>query len=123
MAIDCDEGWYKAKASGGGSCCVEVRIGSTTVGIRDSKYRGTLEQRPVIEVPLAEWRQCLASLAAQPGHFRGRHLVIERCRADRTEFRAGSTTLVFHDREVAAFLDGVANHEFHVVAEHGADLM
>ncbi|MBP2325468.1 hypothetical protein JOF56_005853 [Kibdelosporangium banguiense] len=57
-----DTGWFKSSYSGGGNeNCVEVRITSRAVSVRDSKNR----LQPGFTVGAAEWRTFLAKVGGQ----------------------------------------------------------
>ncbi|WP_243789494.1 DUF397 domain-containing protein [Saccharopolyspora gloriosae] len=59
-----DTGWFKSgKSSGGSDNCVEVRITTDEVGVRDSKERSG----PAFAFPLASWSAFLAD--AKAGRF------------------------------------------------------
>ncbi|WP_082870949.1 DUF397 domain-containing protein [Nocardia terpenica] len=56
--------WRKSSYSSNGENCVEVAHCEGAVFVRDSKYVGPLEDRPVIAVSDVDWELFIKSIAA-----------------------------------------------------------
>ncbi|MGN2642295.1 DUF397 domain-containing protein [Nocardia takedensis] len=109
-----DRGWRKSSYSGSdGGACVEVRIATDTVRIRDTKYSGDPAEHPEILVPASRWTEFLhralhLSSVTPPGlpvitHDESGHVTIRD---------TPGVTLVFTPAEWEAFTAGIRSGEF-----------
>ncbi|MFD7841556.1 DUF397 domain-containing protein [Nocardia sp. NPDC004151] len=114
MAPVSSVGWRKSSYSGSnGGQCVEVAIASEVVRIRDSKYSGPPERRPIITVTNAQWVDVLDFvLCGNTGEVgMGLTVVIDPdgCVTLRS---VDGTELAFTAAEWGAFEKGIVNGEF-----------
>lgn len=108
-------GWHKSSYSDHGSACVEVNTDADPVLVRDTKYTGPADQRPVIAVPAYIWPQFLA---AALGEYTGD--LVSRMPAIKHDEATGQTSLTdaagilltFTRDEWDAFLSAVRDGEF-----------
>ena len=101
--------WHKSSFSGGGDSgnCLEIAFESGEVYIRDSKYVGSAELRPVITVTAAEWSTFLAAA------LDGRASVPETTHAANgyVTLAHNGIELTYTPAEWSAFTAGVRNGE------------
>ncbi|WP_458686095.1 DUF397 domain-containing protein [Nocardia tengchongensis] len=107
-------GWRKSSYSGSnGGQCVEVAITSETVQIRDSKYSGPPERRPIIRVPSHQWVGVLKLVLRGRAGEVGMGLSIELCSEGGATLKSyDGTELEFTAAEWEAFEKGIVNGEF-----------
>ena len=107
-------GWRKSSYSGSnGGQCVEVAIAAETVQIRDSKYAGPPEGRPIITVSSHRWVDVLEFVLRGRAGDVGMGLSIELCSAGGATLKShDGTELAFTAAEWDAFEKGIANDEF-----------
>ncbi|MEM9616293.1 MAG: DUF397 domain-containing protein [Actinomycetota bacterium] len=103
----------KPTASVGAGACVEIRVDSVTILIRDSKQNHQAQQ-PVIEVSLDAWFQILDEFAGRlPLNVNG-ELRIDKAEDGSATFTSVATgvCLSYTKAEILAFEHGVLNGEF-----------
>lgn len=103
-------GWHKSTYSDHGAACVEVNTDADPVLVRDTKYTGPADQRPVIAVPSSAWLPFLAAaLGEHTGVLDPRIPVIEHHEpTGRTSLiDAAGTVLIYTRNEWNAFLSAV----------------
>ncbi|MFE3794642.1 DUF397 domain-containing protein [Nocardia tengchongensis] len=107
-------GWRKSSYSGSnGGQCVEVAIAAGMVRIRDSKYSGPPERRPIITVPIHRWVDVLEFVLRGGAGQVGMGLSIELCAEGGTTLKShDGTELAFTAAEWDAFAKGIVNDEF-----------
>ncbi|MFE3057726.1 MULTISPECIES: DUF397 domain-containing protein [unclassified Nocardia] len=106
--------WRKSSYSGSnGGQCVEVCVTAQTVLIRDSKYTGPSESRPIVSVPGALWPEVLDVVLAGSSAAVGAELDI-KVDADGAASLTDSRgrRLTFTAGEWDAFTKGVADGQF-----------
>ncbi|WP_345496414.1 DUF397 domain-containing protein [Nocardia callitridis] len=110
-----EPGWFKSSYSDHGNACVEVRFEGENALLRDSKYQGLEEVRPIITVPVVVWSHFLQaamdntdSRRAMPGHPAIQHTAS----GETTITDADGTSLSYTAAEWAAFISGVRAGEF-----------
>lgn len=113
--------WFKAIASTGDGCCVEVSIGPTSVRIRDSKWSATAAEgdsvRPQIEVSVSTWNLALGQIEETgTASVAGELQIGPRPDASGFSFIGGcdQVELLFTGPEFLAFRSGVSLGEFAV---------
>ncbi len=113
--------WFKSSASAPTGCCVEVRIRSDGVEIRDSKWPEAADdpagRRPTISVGFVTWGSFLRHVTAGRRAFLSMELCVEySSQSGSCVFRSvpGRMELVFDGDEWAAFRVGVVSGQFDV---------
>ncbi|MEU1206786.1 DUF397 domain-containing protein [Nocardia sp. NPDC005825] len=106
--------WRKSSYSGSnGGQCVEVAIAPGVVRIRDSKYSGSPECRPIITVPDCLWGDVLDFVLRGSAGEVGMGLTVEIGSDGGVTLRDGDgTELAFTAAEWGAFGKGIVNGEF-----------
>ncbi|MGW5383946.1 DUF397 domain-containing protein [Nocardia sp. NPDC003963] len=107
-------GWHKSTYSDHGAACVEVNTDADPVLVRDTKYTGPADQRPVIAVPADVWPQFLAAaLGEHPGALDTRIPAIEHhAPTGQTSLTdEAGTRLIYTRDEWDAFLSAVRDGE------------
>ncbi|MFF0609175.1 DUF397 domain-containing protein [Nocardia tengchongensis] len=107
-------GWRKSSYSGSnGGQCVEVAVASETVQIRDSKYSGPPERRPIITVRSDQWVDVLDFVVRGSAGEVGSGLWLEFCPEGGAILKShDGTELAFTAAEWDAFEKGIVNGEF-----------
>ncbi|WP_454196204.1 DUF397 domain-containing protein [Nocardia sp. Marseille-Q1738] len=57
-------GWFKSSYSNDSQTCVEVCFDDNRVLVRDSKFRGTPDARPVLSLTPSQWSAFTAAIRA-----------------------------------------------------------
>ncbi|MGW4351646.1 DUF397 domain-containing protein [Nocardia sp. NPDC004582] len=106
-------GWRKSSYSGSnGGQCVEVAIAAGTVRIRDSKYSGLPEHRPIITVPSDLWVEMLDFVLRRSTGEAGMGLHVELSSSGDAILSHNGIVLAFTAAEWDAFQQGIMNGEF-----------
>jgi hypothetical protein len=108
-------GWRKSTYSDHGAACVEANTDADPVLVRDTKYTGPADQRPVIAIPACAWPTFLtAALGEYSGDHDTRVPAIEHHEpTGQTSLTdAAGTVLTFTGDEWDAFLSAVGDGEF-----------
>ncbi|WP_036528307.1 DUF397 domain-containing protein [Nocardia sp. CNY236] len=115
--------WRKSSFSGdgGGGNCVEVRFVGDRVQIRDSKFSriraNEPARQPIVEVRYGSWSVFVHAVAGLTDDFDTGSLSVERTDDGSAIIRAvDGTTLSYTLAEWNAFVAGVRNGEFSLVA-------
>lgn len=109
--------WFKSSFSNDGPNCVEVRIDSSEVHIRDSKYlrdpANLPANQPTISVPVSTWEAFLTAVLS-PEDGAHTSVEIDRISTGGAVLRTDEVSLRFTAAEWTAFVAGVANCEFNL---------
>jgi hypothetical protein len=104
--------FYKSTFSGANQSCVEVCHQEDSVLIRDSKYNGPADRRPIVKIPAEIWPHFL-SAALGGSSARITDEVLLRVHDDGSAtISAPNNTLSYTQDEWDAFMKGIANEEF-----------
>ncbi|WP_051163410.1 DUF397 domain-containing protein [Nocardia brevicatena] len=108
-------GWRKSTYSDHGAACVEVNTDADPVLVRDTKYTGPADKRPIIAVPANAWPTFLAAALGEHTYDPGTRIpVIEHNQptGETSLTDAAGTVLAFTQDEWDAFLSAVRQGEF-----------
>lgn len=107
------QGWFKAPASTALGACLEARVEPDRVWVRDSKYQGNEDGRPIIRVQPDAWSSFLNELKG--GLMPANGELVATPDPDGSIALSAPTQgieLWFTAAEWGAFLDGVSAGEF-----------
>jgi hypothetical protein len=104
--------WFKSTFSGEAGTCVEVSHRHESVLIRDSKYTGPEQERPIISVPADRWAGVLDLALGSISGVVGDALTITVHRDGGATLSGDGVDLVYNADEWDAFTKGVADGQF-----------
>ena len=105
--------FYKSTYSGANQSCVEIAHGADVVLIRDSKYVGPAEIRPLVTIPAAHWPQFL-ELALGGSSVQLGELAVTVHKDGSASIESSDQTLDYTADEWDAFLKGVVDRQFDI---------
>ncbi|MFF3566882.1 DUF397 domain-containing protein [Nocardia jiangxiensis] len=113
-------GWTKSAYSDHGNACVEWQLVGEQVLIRDSKYQGSEDLRPIIAVPAGAWDTFLA-LSVGAAHNSDAAATLPVIEFDTTSAEtalidASGTTLTFTAPEWDAFTKSICTQQWQPTA-------
>ncbi len=109
--------WFKATASNGGGCCVEVCFANEMVLVRDSKWHGPPGvKRPILSIGHHAWTMFLGKIHGALPTKVDQDLSVENGDKGTVVFRSSieNDELVFLKQEWEAFKDGASKGEFNL---------
>ncbi|WP_157391968.1 DUF397 domain-containing protein [Nocardia terrae] len=103
--------FFKSTHSGANQSCVEVSHRADVVLIRDSKYVGPSEIRPIVMIPSARWTQFLdLAIGGNSGELGD--LAVQVHKDGGASITSPGQTLEYTADEWDAFLKGVVDRQF-----------
>lgn len=103
--------FFKSTYSGANQSCVEIAHRADVVLIRDSKYVGPAEIRPVLTIPAARWTSFLdLALGGNSAQLDGLAVTVRQDGS--ASIMSSGQTLNYTADEWDAFLKGVVDRQF-----------